>query len=83
MNRKAWYNCCSWTSAGRRDSTNICVGANRNGWKFKKRQTSIENEKAPICRRSFFYIVRCRRVLDDFILASCGFTCNNSVRFHV
>lgn len=55
-----------------------CVGALTISWKNNPQQHSLKIQKAPICRRSFFNIVRCEGSLNNSTLASCGFTCNNS-----
>lgn len=61
----------------------ISVGAEIISWIFNNNTISLKKQKAPIWRRSFFYIVRCEWKLNNSTLASREFTCNNSVGCYV
>ncbi len=61
----------------------IYAGVQRFKWKFNNNPISLKKQKAPIWRRSFFYIVRCEGKLNNSTLASREFTCNNSVGCYV
>jgi len=61
----------------------IYAGAAIIKWKIKNKKVSLEKQKAPISRRSFFYIVRCKKTWNNSTLASREFTCNNSMGCYV
>jgi len=74
----AFLNYCLLKSICRKMERRICVGVTIIRWKFKEITDNLEKQKAQICRRSFFYIVRCEGKLNTSTLASHEFICNNS-----
>ncbi len=83
INGNRLSSCMSWRNTSKKVVLSTCVGAATIRWQINNKQASLKKQKAPICRRSFFYIVRCEWNLNNSTLASCGFTCNNSSRCYV
>lgn len=81
--RSRLLSCMLLKSTPERTGPSSCAGATTINWKVNQKRYSLEKQKAPICGRSFFNIVRCRWELDNTILASREFICNNSVRCYV
>jgi Fe-S-cluster containining protein len=83
MNLSHLSNCRLLKNTCRLMEISAYVGAEIIRWQINKQTNSIEKQKAPICRRSFFYTHRRMMTKCTLIIASYAINCNTLMGCYV